>query len=162
MKTLVATLACVAVLAAFGIVIVRVTVAEAPTAPLSSNVMQPLVPSGASATPAACGVDYVYTVSPNSGDEVTTTHANLLAAARCDGCLVPVSLPFPFTFYEQTYTTVGISDRGTLQFTMGNTYYHTCPFPFPQLGPSILPYWSEFLLFWGGSGEGPCVQNYGL
>jgi hypothetical protein len=100
----------------------------------------------------------------------TTTAKDLLDGAQCSGCSVPVSLPFPFTFYGQTYSYAYVSSEGTLHFsgtgTLPVTYptgsSHTCPFPFPQLGPSILPYWSEFLLHWGGSGSGPCVENYGV
>lgn len=116
-----------------------------------------------SATPTQCSIVYTYTVSPQvfPPDELLTT-SNLLAGSQCENCTVSVPLDIPFTFYGQTYNYANVSSRGTIQFTLPNNASHSCPFPFPQLGPSIMPYWSEFLLVWGGIGPGPCVENYGI
>ncbi len=36
---------------------------------------------------------------------------------HCDDCITAIALPFPVTFYDQTFFSVGISSNGNLQFT---------------------------------------------
>src|SRR5258708_3277752 len=69
-------------------------------APLKANVVAAL-PRGStpSPTPTACTQSYTYTLS--SGAIVSGT--TLLPGSQCVICTIPVTLPFPFTFYGQTY-----------------------------------------------------------
>jgi hypothetical protein len=63
-------------------------------------------------------------------------------------CVVEVELPFPFTFYGQTYTSTNLSTQGSIQF---ETEYVPapgriqCPLPETLLGPAILPHWDSYL-----------------
>jgi len=178
MRKLIPLLACLLTLLGFGVLVVQNTKAEVPGTSVSSlpgatqgsesAQMSSLDGSngvsqlGASSTPTTC-IAYTYTLSTFDLPVVTTTPGAMeTTAVSVTGTSAPASLPFPFTFYGVSYTSVNILNFGNLQFTTSNDSPHSCPFPFAQLGPSILPYWSEFELHWGGSGDGPCVQNYGI
>ena len=58
-----------------------------------------------------------YTITTGSGTIVpgTTDTGN-----HCDDCITPIALPFPVTFYDETFFSVGISSNGNLQFTGAN------------------------------------------
>lgn len=108
---------------------------------------------GATPTPTDCPLTYTYTVS--TGTVVTST--NLVPGSQCGGCVVPIGLPFPFTYYGQIYTSANASTLGNLQFVTANYTYQSCPFPYAQLGPAMMPYWSNVL---DTSWSDPCLANY--
>ncbi len=124
-------------LVALGLLIARVTEAEAP----GPNLAAPSAPAplGGTPTPTECALTYTYTVS--AGTPVPAN--NPVPGTQCFGCTAPITLPFPFTFYGQTYTSANVSPEGNLQFTTASTSLESCPFPYPQLGPSIMPYWCD-------------------
>ena len=178
MRKLIPLFACLLTMLGLGVLVVENTKAEAPRTSVSSvsegiqgsesvrtssvTGLDRVSQLGASSTPTTC-IAYTYTLSSFDLPIVTATPgASETTAMSVVGTSTPASLPFPFTFYGVTYTGVNILNFGNLQFTTSNDSPHSCPFPFAQLGPSILPYWSEFQLHWGGSGDGPCVQNYGI
>ena len=73
---------------------------------------------------------------------------------------LPVSLPFPFTFYGQTYTSANVLTTGNLQFGTTDTSFSSC-LPYPQIGPAILPDWNSaldtaFFEICQGNVEKPC------
>lgn len=177
MRKLIPLLACLLALLGLGVLVVQNTKAEATStsvpsvsegtqgsesartgAPGGLNGVSQL---GASSTPTTC-IAYTYTLSSFDLPVVTATPGAMETTASVVDNSAPSNLPFAFTFYGVSYTSVNILNFGNLQFTTSNDSPHSCPFPFLQLGPSILPYWSEFDLHWGGSGDGPCVQNYGI
>ncbi len=178
MRKLIPLFACLLTLLGLGVLVVGNTKAEAPRTSVSSlpegrqgsesartgslSGLDGVSQLGASSTPTTC-IAYTYTLSTFDLPVVTATPDVMeTTSTRVVDNSAPSSLPFPFTFYGVTYTSVNILNFGNLQFTTSNDSPHSCPFPFAQLGPSILPYWSEFDLHWGGSGDGPCVQNYGI
>jgi hypothetical protein len=68
---------------------------------------------------------------------------------HCDDCNTPVTLPFPFTLYDQTYTSVNVSSNGRLDFVVPNEpggFITNClPAP-PNIGPydfTIFPVWQD-------------------
>jgi hypothetical protein len=106
-----------------------------------------------SATP--CPVPYTYTVS--SGVIVTST--NLLPGSQCARCIVPLTLPFPVSLYGQTYTSTNVANYGVLQFTTADTSLESCPPPYAQLGPALMPYWDDDI---DTGWNEPCQGSYGL
>src|SRR5512143_3932172 len=102
-------------------------------------------------------MSYTYTIF--GGNVVTATNPIGLA---CQRCATSVQLPFPFTFYGQTYSAVTVVNQGNLQFASSDLSDPSCPFPITVLGPAALPYWSWFVTYWSGVPPGPCVQNYGM
>jgi hypothetical protein len=64
----------------------------------------------------------------NHGDDVTTL----------------VALPFPYTLYDQTFTSVRVSSNGNLQFVSNNAAFaNTCPLPTSVFNFAILPHWDD-------------------
>ena len=95
----------------------------------------------ASPTVSSCLDGYNYTVS--SGTIVSGT--TLLPGSQCGVCVVNVALPFPVTFYGQTYTSANLSTQGNLQFTTTQLGQNACPLPEPLLGSAMMPHWDEWL-----------------
>jgi hypothetical protein len=71
---------------------------------------------------------------------------------------LPISLPFPFTYYGQTNTAANVSTAGNMQFVTADTSLESCPPPYVQLGPAMLPYWNDAL---DTSWSEPCYGAYG-
>src|SRR5204863_1717056 len=45
----------------------------------------------------------------------------------CDDCVTNITLPFPVSFYGQTFTTANLGSNGNLQFVGTNlSYVNTC------------------------------------
>jgi hypothetical protein len=100
-----------------------------------------------------CSPDYSYAISSSSIVQGTT----LVPGSQCGRCTVPVTLPFPFTFYGQTYTAANVLNVGNVQFATTDTSFTNC-LPYPQLGPAILPDWDT----WLDTGfTSPCQQYLG-
>jgi hypothetical protein len=77
---------------------------------------------------------------------------------HCDDCNTPVTIPFPFQLYDQTYTTVQVSSNGRLDFVVPNEpggYVTAClPAP-PNIGPydfTVFPVWQDMRTDFGLSG----------
>ncbi|HLL75369.1 MAG TPA: carboxypeptidase regulatory-like domain-containing protein [Pyrinomonadaceae bacterium] len=72
----------------------------------------------------------------------------LLAGSRCDDCVAPVTLPFAFTHYGQTFpagSVAHVSSNGNLQFATADGDYgrFSVCFPLAQFGSSILAHWTD-------------------
>ncbi len=156
MNKAVPILAGLAALLALGFVIANVTNAEAPHVTIvnTANGAQrgssassdanggergSTSPLAASASPTTCAIDYTYTVS--EGTIVTATD---VLSSGCAQCTTQVTLPFPFTFYGQSYTSGEVEHEGNIQFNSADTSFPSCPFPIAQIGPAMFPYWSGF------------------
>jgi hypothetical protein len=77
---------------------------------------------------------------------------------HCDDCNSPVTIPFPFQLYDQTFTTVQVSSNGRLDFVVPNEpggYITAClPAP-PNIGPydfTVFPVWQDMRTDFGLSG----------
>jgi hypothetical protein len=77
---------------------------------------------------------------------------------HCDDCNTPVTIPFPFQLYDQTYTSVNVSSNGHLDFVVPNEpggYVTAClPAP-PNIGPydfTVFPVWQDMRTDFGLSG----------
>src|SRR5207249_5844726 len=77
----------------------------------------------ATATPALCPGNYVYT---------TTTAATIVPGTtdtgnHCDDCLTTISLPFAYTLYDQSFSSALVSSNGPLIFGTGSpAFFNTC------------------------------------
>ena len=61
---------------------------------------------------------------------------------NCDDCGIPISLPFPVTIYNQTFTSAIVGSNGTLSFGTAYDFAPTC-MPVDAASYSIAPYWVD-------------------
>jgi N-acetylneuraminic acid mutarotase len=71
---------------------------------------------------------------------------------HCDDCVTTVSLPFPFTLYDQTFTAVNLSSNGNAQFTTMDPGYSGQCLPWIDHNYTIFPYWDDLYLVNSGYG----------
>ncbi|KAF5406625.1 MAG: Repeat domain in Vibrio, Colwellia, Bradyrhizobium and Shewanella [Candidatus Udaeobacter sp.] len=68
---------------------------------------------------------------------------------HCDDCDTLISLPFPYTLYNQTFTSVYVNSNGRLDFLLNNEpggFTNTCLPPPPNQWPfdyTIFAYWDD-------------------
>ena len=81
---------------------------------------------------------------------------------HCDDCTTTVTLPFPYTLYDQTFTAVNVDSNGTEQFVNPSSVFTNTCLPFASHTYVILPYWddlynvnSSFGIFTSISGTAP-------
>ena len=112
MKQLIAGLLGLLSLLTLLFVIGQTTDASPGTPPNSQNAASMIISNAVSA-PAECTLSYTYTLSSGT----VRIAEDLVAGSQCPGgCVVPLALPFPVTFYDQTYTSANVSTTGNLQF----------------------------------------------
>jgi hypothetical protein len=63
---------------------------------------------------------------------------------RCDDCWEARALPFPFTFFGQSYTTVYVNSNGNVTFGSGDAQYWETIEDFARL-PRISPFWDDLI-----------------
>ena len=97
---------------------------------------------------------YGYTCTTEvTAEYINATNDTFLYA---DDGFVEITLPFPFTFYGQTYTTIQASSNGTFAFgAEGNAnFLPACPNPAdgvaPNMGNMVAPYWIDLDLTLAG------------
>jgi hypothetical protein len=83
----------------------------------------------------------------------------LLSGSQCDDCDVAVSLPFPYTLYDQTFTTARLSTNGQLDFgsPADHSYYNEC-LPDAMTGYAIFPYWRDLSMDNSSQGLQQCID----
>src|SRR5215217_2839791 len=75
------------------------------------------LPGGASPTPTLCPTgNYGIAQSP----EVAIVPGTTDIGNNCDDCVTNVALPFAYTLYDQTFSSVNVSSNGNLQFSSSN------------------------------------------
>jgi plastocyanin len=69
----------------------------------------------------------------------------LVPSSQCDDCIVTVTLPFPYTLYDQTFATVQLSSNGTMGFAFpeGNPVNYCLPSV--TAISAIFAYWDDLL-----------------
>jgi len=119
------------------------TASPCPTAtasPTPSTFAQPVATATATATPTATAVQTCCQYITTSGTD-TIVPAITDTGNHCDNCLTLITLPFPVTFYNSTFTEADVSANGNLQFTSNDPYLGTsCPLPISCLNAAILAY----------------------
>jgi len=100
-----------------------------------------LTGTSASLPPVAGGTTNVGTIT------VTQSHfeTNLgTLVAQCDDCWVQQTIPFPFTYFGQTYTSVYVNNNGNLSFTYGD-YVYTPSITYFTAQPRIAAFWDDLI-----------------
>jgi Carboxypeptidase regulatory-like domain len=104
-------------------------------------------PSGVSPTAAN------YQVSQTTG-VIVSGSTQVTGFSNLDDGTANVVLPFPYAFYDQTFTAMNVSTNGNLQFLSNNTDYgqlNVC-FPLGQFNYAIMPHWGDLTI--AGANEG--------
>lgn len=72
---------------------------------------------------------------------------------HCDDCTTTIALPFAYTLYDQTYTSVNLSSNGNAQFvTNSNAFTNEC-LPSTTINSyGISPYWDDLYTVNAGYG----------
>src|SRR4029077_12742081 len=80
-----------------------------PTAsPSATATATPTATATATVSPCQIGITQIAgTIVPGTTD----------IGSHCDDCITTVTLPFPFTLYDQTFNSVNLSSNGNAQFT---------------------------------------------
>lgn len=92
-----------------------------------------------SPTPPACGIGSNYVITQTAGSLVPGTL--LVPGSQCLNCTVTLPLPFSYSFYDQTYSSVTLGSNGVVNFTGAeNDPLNSC-LPAASSGGAIFPYW---------------------
>jgi hypothetical protein len=90
-----------------------------------------------------------YTLSQIGGSIVpgTTDTGN-----HGDDTVVTIALPFSYTLYDQTFTSINLSSNGNAQFTTTDTAFSNVCLPWSTHNYTIFPYWDDLYLVNSGFG----------
>ena len=82
-----------------------------------------------------------YTVSSATGAAISAASTD--TGNHCEDCTTAITLPFPYTLYDQTFTTASVSSNGVLQFGSNSADFTDTCLPAPSFSYAILPYWDD-------------------
>ena len=108
------------------------------------------------ATPTPCGVfgDYQVITGTNTIVAGTTDVGN-----HCDDCATTVTLPFPYSLYDQSFTSASVTSNGQLDFmTADSSFSNTC-LPDGAASYAIFPHWDDLRTDAAGSGIFSTVEG---
>jgi len=61
-----------------------------------------------------------------------------------DDQVTTISIPFSYSLYDQTYTSVNVSSNGNAQFTTTDiNWVNSCPLPWTSHNYTVFPYWDD-------------------
>src|SRR6478736_2432300 len=69
-----------------------------------------------------------------------------------DDTVTTVALPFPYTLYDQTFTSINLSSNGNAQFTTTDATFTNQCLPWTTHNYTIFPYWDDLYLVNSGFG----------
>ena len=101
----------------------------------------------ATSTPTPCMGTYVINQIGGSIVPGTTDIGN-----HGDDTVTTIALPFPFTLYDQSFTSVNLSSNGNAQFTTTDTTFTNQCLPWLTHNYTIFPYWDDLYLVNSGFG----------
>src|SRR6516162_1866279 len=78
---------------------------------------------------------------------------------HCDDCTTTISLPFPYTLYDQTFTSVNVDSNGTLQFGSNLSVFTNTCLPSTSHLYTIFPYWDDLYTLLSGFGIFTTVEG---
>lgn len=78
---------------------------------------------------------------------------------HCDECVTAIALPFPFTFYDQTFTSANVSSNGNLQFSTSNIRSTNTALSTARFAAAIFPFWDDLRTNQAGQGIFTSVQG---
>jgi hypothetical protein len=94
-----------------------------------------------------CNAPYIVTQIGGSIVPGTTDIGN-----HGDDTVTPVALPFPFTLYDQSFTSINLSSNGNAQFVTTDTTFTNQCLPWTTHNYTIYPYWDDLYLVNTGFG----------
>ena len=101
------------------------------------NIFQLLTPGAIICPP--CNTPYTFTTSTGVIVPGTTDVGN-----HVDDGDTTITLPFPYTLYDQTFTTAHVGSNGHVTFgTEFSSFGVVCPMPEPTATYAIGPYWTD-------------------
>ena len=100
-------------------------------------------------TPTCPPGDYAVTTTSGTIVPGTTDTGN-----HADDGITNISLPFPVTFYDETFNSVNISSNGNLQFTSSNIAFTNLCLPINTMTDLIAPYWDDLYDVDSANGQG--------
>jgi hypothetical protein len=98
-------------------------------------------------TPTPCVGQYAITQIGGSIVPGTVDTGN-----HCDDCTTNVALPFSYTLYDQSYTSVNVDSNGTLQFGSNLSVFTNTCLPSANHSYTIFPYWDDLYTVNAGFG----------
>src|SRR6188508_787892 len=69
-----------------------------------------------------------------------------------DDTVTTIALPFPYTFYDQTFTSINLGANGNAQFTTTDMTFTNQCLPWTAHNYTIFPYWDDLYLVNSGFG----------
>jgi PKD repeat protein len=96
-----------------------------------TNVLSYSLPTGSS----------TYTVNQSTGMSIVPGTAD--SGNHGDEVTTPLSLPFPFVFYGQSFSTVFLNSNGYLELLDNNSYYANFCLPYASFNYAIAPFWTD-------------------
>src|SRR5205814_7351199 len=92
-----------------------------------------------------------YSVCSTTGASIDPG-TTLVPGSQCGDCVNTISLPFPYTLYDQTFTTAKVAANGTLGFlSAGGNLVNNC-LPDLSANYAIMAYWDDLDLSSAGNG----------
>jgi hypothetical protein len=82
-----------------------------------------------------------YSVSSSTGAAISTASTD--TGNHCEDCTTAITLPFPYTLYDQTFTSAVVSSNGVLQFSGNSADFTDACLPAASFSYAILPYWDD-------------------
>ena len=106
-------------------------------------------PTGTPSATPTCPPGNQYTIAQIGGSIVpgTTDIGN-----HGDDTVTTIALPFSYTLYDQTFTSINLSSNGNAQFTTTDTTFSNVCLPWAAHNYSIYPYWDDLYLVNSGFG----------
>ena len=69
-----------------------------------------------------------------------------------DDTVTTIALPFPYTLYDQSFTSINLSSNGNAQFVTTDTTFTNVCLPWAAHNYTIFPYWDDLYLVNSGFG----------
>src|SRR5258705_5020291 len=115
--------------------------------PTATATFTPTPTPTATSTPTPCIGTYVINQIGGSIVPGTTDIGN-----HGDDTVTTIALPFPFTLYDQSFTSVNLSSNGNAQLTTTDTTFTNQCLPWLTHNYTIYPYWDDLYLVNSGFG----------
>jgi hypothetical protein len=116
-------------------------------------------PTATNTPPTGCGPTSDYAIT--QGTDSIAPGVNLVPGSQCDDCMVPIPLPFTYSFYGVPFNTVRASSNGNLQFTSNNNAFANACLPATSMNDLIAPHWDDLYLADPSLGEGIYTDTLG-
>jgi hypothetical protein len=113
------------------------------------SIYSPSSPLCGVATPTptpGCVLQEDYHVTTSAGATMVPAN-NYVAGSGCSQCTVSIPLPFSYSLYTQTFTSVNLSSEGNLQFVSNTPTGSNACLPTNTLNYAIMPYWNDLDAF---------------